>query len=171
MSLKLLEQLKSESFAVAVGFLLPSPALRHVLKHQSEVQEIEDALNAGAMSDETIRAFVSRCMSELRRGERFPYDLALAALAVVLEYRPTVFAEEYLHDLSRLKLAEMGSSIRVAQECLRHRAAMIDNKISHFHFRSPPLRTVGNGTLGTGDEWQSEMRNAVITEFYHSEIA
>ena len=51
-------------------------------------------------------------------------ELALAALAVAVERRPTDFAEEFLHDLARPQIAEMGLAIRVARECLRHRTSV-----------------------------------------------
>jgi hypothetical protein len=68
-----------------------------------------------------IRVFISSVMSEFSKGHLLPNDLALAALAVVFELRPTDFAEEFLCDLARLQLPEMTTSILVAREYLRNR--------------------------------------------------
>jgi hypothetical protein len=76
-------------------------------------------------------------MNDLRRGECFPHDLALAALAVALEYRPTPFAKEYLRDLSRLRLAEMSTSVRLAQECLAHSRQQAETLITWSHAVHP----------------------------------
>jgi len=121
MSIQVLEQLKSEEFALSIGFLSTPCALRRFLHRSEEVAATRRALREGAIADDTIREFVSLLMRDLRYGERFPHELPLAALAVALELRPTDFAEELLRDLSALRLAEMGLCIRVARECLSHR--------------------------------------------------
>jgi hypothetical protein len=117
--------LKSEEFEVEVGHILPAAALRVRLHSLPEVRRAIAVLNQGALSENGIRRFVATLMAEFRPGQRFPYDLGLAALAVVLERRPTEFADEYLRHLARLKLAEMPVSIRVARECLKHRAESV----------------------------------------------
>jgi hypothetical protein len=127
MDLRTLEWLKSEDFAVSVGFLLPPPALRRTLAATREVQEITRALAEGDITEEMIRKFVSSLLSDLHKGERFPHDLALAALAVALENSPLNVAVEFLRDLSTLQLAEMSVSIRVARECLKHRVVLSNN--------------------------------------------
>ena len=58
---------------------------------------------------------------EFSKRRRLPNSLALAALAVILEHRATDFAEEFLHDLSRLRLSELSAAIYVARECLKNR--------------------------------------------------
>jgi len=53
-------------------------------------------------------------MSEFQRGTQFPHELALAALAVMLESRRTKFAEDFLLDLARLgKISEMDIAPRI----------------------------------------------------------
>ena len=59
--------------------------------------------------------------------------MALAALAVVLERRTTEFAEEFLLDLAKLKLAEMPLCIRVARECVKHRMTSQTRLSSFYH--------------------------------------
>jgi hypothetical protein len=124
MSQRLLERLKSEDFALTVGFLVPSPALGGKLRATREVQEVIAALAEGRLTDEEVRAFVSMLLADLRQGERFAHDLALAALAVALEGRTTALAQEYLQELADLERAEMSTSIRVARECLRQRVCL-----------------------------------------------
>ena len=124
MSAGVLDRLASEEFALAAGFLSTPSSLRQSLRHAKEVHEIHDALKQGAIDDDTLREFVSRLMQDFRRGERFPHQLALAALAVAVERRPTDFAEEFLHDLARLQIAELSTAIRMARECLKHRTSV-----------------------------------------------
>jgi hypothetical protein len=132
MSAVVLEQLKSDDFFMRAGCLSTPIALRRVLSRAPEVASLQRALKQQAISEETLRQFVSWLLRDLRLGERFPHDLAIAALAVVLERRATDFAEEFLRDLSRLKLAEMSISIRVARECLKVRGSMTHSTFKHF---------------------------------------
>ncbi len=132
MSIHVLERLKSGEFALSVGFLSTPGPLRRFVRKTKEVERVQLALSQGAITEETIRSFVSDLMSDLHRGERFPHELPLAALAVVLETRPTGFAEEFLHDLSRLRLAEMSLCIRVARECLKHRPQLARTNSKQF---------------------------------------
>jgi len=124
MSAKVLEQLKSEDFAVSVGFLSTAGALRRFLGRTSEVAAVRQSLREGAITENTIRGFVSALIESLRIGERLPHELALSALAVALETRPTDFADEFLRGLARLKLAELSLVIRVARECLKRRVTI-----------------------------------------------
>ena len=120
-----LEALASEAFEIEVGFTLPAVAMRSKLLSLPVVKQVMISLNHGAVSENTIRQFVATLMTEFRPQHRFPYDLALAALAVVLERRPTDFADEFLCYLARLRLAEMPVSIRVARACLTHRVRSV----------------------------------------------
>jgi hypothetical protein len=127
-----LEMLTTEDFAVSVGFELPPPALRLRLRSTPEAQAIVEALQSGELTEDAVREFVTALLGDLQKGKRFANDLALATLAVVLEPCATDFAEEYLRDLSRLRLAEMGLSSRIARECLKQRAALAPTNV-------PPL--------------------------------
>lgn len=121
MSVKVLDQIIADDFALAAGFLATPGALRRWLRRAPEVKAIREALRQEAITEDTLRRFVSSLLDDLHRGERFPHELAVAALAVVIESRATDFAEEFLHDLARLQLAEMSICIRVARECLKYR--------------------------------------------------
>jgi hypothetical protein len=129
---KLLDDLISDSFVLSVGFLSTPGALRRFLSRTREVRDIRESLRQGAITEETIREFVSSLLVGFHAGQRFEHELALGALAVVLERRPTNFAEEFLLDLATLKLTEMPLCIRVARECLQHRVTIAQNKVKGF---------------------------------------
>jgi hypothetical protein len=118
MTSPLLERLKSDEFQVPLAFIATAPALRRALRRRQEVQEIVAALTAKVIAEESLREFTNGLLRDLKPGEKFPHELAVSALAVALEGRPTAFADEFLHDLANLHLAEMSMSIRVARECL-----------------------------------------------------
>ena len=128
MSARVLDQLTSEEFAVSVGFLSTASALRRFLARSKEVADIRDALRQGAITEETLRRFVSSLLQEFRPGERFQHELAVAALAVALEQRGTDFAEEFLRDLSRLQRNEMGLCTLLARECLKQRTSLTKDR-------------------------------------------
>jgi hypothetical protein len=138
MSASVLDPLTSEGFALSVGFVSTPSSLRQILRRSKEVGQINSALKQEAIADDTLREFVSRLMQDFRRGERFRHQLALAALTVAVERRTTGFAEEFLHDLARLQIAEMSLAIRVARECLEHRVSV-------------PATTTKTRTLGLGN--------------------
>lgn len=128
MAAAVLNALKSDDLAIdAVAFSTPV-SLRRFLSQREEIAAARTALHQGAITEESIRRFVSELMEGFHRGEHFPHEEALAALCLVLEKRPTDFAEEYLRDLARLRLAEMGLAIRVARECVMRRARGIHNE-------------------------------------------
>ncbi len=124
MTPQVLQRLQSEDFAVAVGFHSNPAVLRRRLARMPEVPAVREALQQGAITEETIRRFVSHLMEDFVRGEHFAHEDALAAVAVALETRPTNFADKFLRDLAQLKLAEMSLCIRVARECLKYRASV-----------------------------------------------
>ena len=136
----LLDQLTSDSFVLSAGIIATPEALRHFLLRSKEVRQVRDALRQGAITEETIREFVSSLMKDFRVEKRFEHELSLAALAVVLERWATNFAEEFLLDLAKLKLAEMPLGIRVARECIKQRLTMPQNTGKNFR-PWPQIRT------------------------------
>ena len=159
MCMSVLDHLKSEEFALSVGFPATPIALCQVLRRTEAVHNLRRCLEQGAVSEETIRAFVSALLAGFRVGQRFEHETVLAALAVVLERRPTDFAEEFLLDLAKLKLAEMSRCIRVARECLKHRVTITQNKGKDFQPWTWPNRLsfqqVGANWLGSTDAVQT----------------
>jgi hypothetical protein len=137
MNPKVLEQLKSDEFAVSVGFLATPRSLRQFLAGSKEVLAVREALRQGAISENAIRRFVSSLMADFHRQERFSHELALAALAVAMETRPTNFAEEYVQDLARLDLEELSLCVRVARECSKQRAFISRQVLKVFRLHGP----------------------------------
>jgi hypothetical protein len=106
-----------------LAFYSTPPSLRRQLTRCPEVARIKAALRDGTLPEATVRRFVEDILGRLKKGERFPNDSVMAALAVIFEDRFTPFAEEYLCSLASLKLAEMSSSTNVAKLCLARRPA------------------------------------------------
>jgi hypothetical protein len=131
-----LERLLSDEFQATLGGLSTPSAIRRLLARTPEVHELQQALQEEAITEDAIESFVAALLKDLRPGSRFAHDLVLAAIAVALENRQTAFADRYLQDLANLRLAEMSSSIRVADEVIQHRKALPTNHASH-HALSP----------------------------------
>ncbi len=142
MGLQVLNQLRSEDFAVSVGFHSNPIALRRRLARMAEVAAVKEALRQGAITEQTIRKFVSQLMEDFRRGEHFAHEDALAALCVALETRPTTFAEKFLDDLADLQLAEMSLCMRVARECRKHRKSRGRHTLKAFEIPDCGVTTV-----------------------------
>lgn len=123
MNSPLLEQLRTDDFSDSIGFILPPGPLRRVLLRSPEVRASGAALREGVLTAAEIREFVNQLLRDYRQGELFQYDLTLAALGVALEHWSHPFAEEYLHDLARIRRPEFPASPRIARECLQARYA------------------------------------------------
>ena len=148
-----LYRLTQDEFETSIGFLRTPESVRSALLKSPDVLGVAMALRNGEITEDMIRDFIALVTSEYSRNQRLPHDLALAALAVVLELRPTRFAEEYLLDLGRLKLAEMSVSTNVARVCLKNTYAVAKNEARLFTWRTksrPAFRpmTVVQRTLG-----------------------
>src|SRR5690242_292337 len=124
-----LQSLVSDEFLISFSFISTPTALQRALRRSKYVNDLEEALKSGSITEQTIKNFATDLLKTLKAGETFQYDLTLAGLAIALERRSSDFAEEYLHDLSKLKLAEMPMSIRVARECLKSRLTLAKTKI------------------------------------------
>jgi hypothetical protein len=128
--------LKTDEFNFSIGFHHTPAIVRRRLLTSPPVRHIAGALRFGAITEGMLREFVASIMSEFTKGRRLPNDLALAAVAVMLELRPTDFANEYLHDLARLRLSEMTVSIFVARECLKNRCSLPKHQAKTFAYPS-----------------------------------
>ena len=159
-----LNQLLSEPFRAEVGFLLPPAALRRRLQRLSLVRDVHLAVRVGIVRCEHVRAFVTEATRDFRAGELLPNEAALAALAVALETCPQDFAEQYLLDLAKLKLAEVATAARVSRECLRARYSRPKTQTLQRAFPVPPDRvrvervTTRRGTRRTGYEASKVVR-------------
>ena len=92
--------------------------MRKVLLRTKECDEFREKYRSGILTDNLLRQYIQDLMSNLRIGERFPFDTALALLAVGLEKFKTELAKEYLSELAELELAELPLSIEVSKVCL-----------------------------------------------------
>jgi hypothetical protein len=116
-----LKQFSSEKFEDQVAFAGTIQFQRELILGTTEFDMARAALLFGFIDEQSIRDFVADLMKDFRRGERFPHEIALAAIAVLLEVVSIPFSEEYLIDLARLKLAEISRAARMARESLKHR--------------------------------------------------
>ncbi len=132
MSCSVLENLKNDEFAIKFSFISNPRAIYLALCRSEYVTNLRSALRSGEVTEETIRVFSANLLRELEYGKRFPYELALAAIAVTLETRSTPFAEEFILDLASLNLSELSIAIRVAREACQERLKHPANKTKCF---------------------------------------
>jgi hypothetical protein len=135
--MNLLDALKDESYEVAVGPLITTPVLRRKVKAMPQVVAIQEALRAQLLNDDDLKRFVNGLMASFRPGKRFPFDVALASLAVLLEARPTQFAGEFLSTLAGLHMQEMPTSTRVARESLAEHRKLPQTTRREVQFAGP----------------------------------
>lgn len=128
----ILEKIKSEEFAISVGFELPANAMYSILSRTQECSDFRDNYRDGILAEQTIREYVRNLMSSFRLGERFIFNIPLALIAIGLEKISTKFTKEYISDLSKLKLAELTLSIEIAKICLENRKSLIKNLYRGF---------------------------------------
>ncbi len=123
-----LHSLTDDGFLGELGIVGNPRALRSLLRRSEQVQSVRDALASGQVKDESVRKFVEGLLQQLKPNQLFPYDLSLAAIAVLLESRATSFADEYLFDLARLQRPELPMAIRVARECAKVQSQTPSNR-------------------------------------------
>lgn len=120
MSRNSLQRLLTDDFLASIGVVSNPSALRRTLLKNEHVIELRQAMTLSKTSERSVREFCDLLYRDFERGAQFPHELALAAVAVILEDRRTEFAEEYLLDLARLNIQEMSLAPRVARECYAH---------------------------------------------------
>jgi hypothetical protein len=136
---ELLERISSVDFES--GLVASTPrVLRQMLLRCKEVRTLRDAYDAGCLPDEQIRSFVNRLLGEGAGGDRFPYQTALAVIAVMFESRFTQFADEYLNDLARIRSDRFWIAARVARQCLDSRVTRIGTDIRQFSHPSTEVQ-------------------------------
>lgn len=144
-----LDNLKTDAFALRFSFISNPLAVHRALQRSAHVESVRLALGSGEISEETLRTFCANVLRELEHGKRLPHELAIAAIAVALETRPTSFAEEYVLDLARLDLAELPIAIRVARKACRERMTLPGNKTKAFTLGTEWALQVIGGRLPT----------------------
>lgn len=153
-----LEQLASDGLQSVFGSVSTAQALLRSLRRSPAVRQVQQALESEQLSDSDVRAFVANLLHAWSPGRLFPHDVALAAIAVVLERRFTDFADEYLHDLARLNAPEVPKATRVARLCLEARRSSSQHVANRFLVapsrvpllpwqEAPPMREVSADLL------------------------
>lgn len=133
----------SSSLYELCGFIVNRYALREALDRSSEVRDLREAFQTGAVTAQEIRNFVSNILFNLKYGEIFEGDLFLAAVSVALEQFPHNFAEEFVHELASLSLVELPISIDIAKISQDVRLKLIKN-----HSKTIILSTAVSGSYG-----------------------
>ncbi len=126
-----LEQLLAPDFEAQVVASTPR-VLRLRLHRSRTVQELRKRYHEGTLPDELLRGFVNGLLRRHTDPDSFPYQTALAAIAVVLEDRFCRFSEAYLIDLARVKTGRLSTASRVARLCLEARLEHTTNKTHVF---------------------------------------
>jgi len=152
-----LENLRTDEFAVRFSLVSNLRAVHRALQRSKEVEELRSALCTGEVTEETLSVFTTSLLKDFEGGKRFPHELALAAVAVALETRPTPFAEEFVLDLARLELAELPIAIRVARKACQERLAVSASKT-----KIVPL--VGEEALSAGWQKAPECRRVFVSQ-------
>ena len=132
----LLKKIKSDDFIFSIGYEMPPKAIRYILVRTKECKQLRDAYWSGNLSEVELRRYIQSLLEEFVYGKKFPYDMTLSLVAVVLETLYTRFADEYLSTLANLELSEIPLSIRVAKLCVQKRQQRTNN-IYHRSSVSP----------------------------------
>jgi hypothetical protein len=137
MSHPILEELRSDEFAIRYEIIATPTALRSALLKAPEIRELKEAIDRGEIKETQLREFVGCLSGDFRPGHHFPHEMALAALAVTMEARMTDFAYEFLRDLSAIQIREMFLSPLVAGLCLKERCRFPFTKTAQMYFDPP----------------------------------
>lgn len=115
-----LQQLLSPEFEASVVASTPR-TLCVRLGRTDAIRALRRRYIEGTLADRSLREFVNEVLIRFAGHDAFPHQLALAAIAVVLEPYFTEFANEYLRDLARVRSARLAIASRVARLALDRR--------------------------------------------------
>lgn len=115
------------------------PALRAALKRTQSAKTLHRAFVLGTIPIDSVSDYVQELTGQFERGVRFPYEPELCLLAVVLEESNSPIADQFLKDLSRVRVAELPMSPKVAEICLNARRRYPRNKIKVYRSSSTIL--------------------------------
>ncbi|MCH7807985.1 MAG: hypothetical protein IIB60_02065 [Planctomycetes bacterium] len=121
MSTESLETLISPDFEAGIVASAPN-VLRLLLLRTAEVERLRRDYDAGHVTDDDIRSFVTCLLQQNATALVFPYETAIAAIAVMLEPRFSEFTDEFLIDLARVRTRRFAMASRVARICLSCRS-------------------------------------------------
>jgi hypothetical protein len=151
-----LDQLLGNEFKRRVTPTSTAHHLRHLLQGDPDVLSIGAQYVAGSISDSAIEQFIDGVVRRLRPGSRLSNQLALAALAVVLEGKRNEFSRRVLTTMSQIKLNEIADAVGVAKECLAAARSEPALKVRDVYAQqSPPSFSwrdyTDNGVFGSRD--------------------
>ena len=126
----ILDALSSEEFDIEVGPLGPAPMLRQRLLSMPQVQAVMKALREGELTEEDVGNHVWGLCCDFRTVKTPAPNLALSAIAVVMEGRKTDFAEGFLKILSSLRLAELTTASHVSACCLKNNRSLLGDYVT-----------------------------------------
>jgi len=136
-----LTQLASDEFAVSVAGLSTPTALLRLLRRHPDVTALWQAIQEGAIQEDTFCRFISWLSVDSCVGVHFIHDVTLAALVVACDgCRPT-FTDDFIRRLANVRLAEIPLAPRVARECIRQLASRVPSSGGNM---------VSSGTLSSG---------------------
>lgn len=124
MANSVLDSLLSDEINAYACALSTDASLKQFLEHRPEVRAVSQAMRSGAITDDLVRSFIATLLKDQRKGVLFCHDRVLAAVAVALAGVYSTFANQYLRDLSSLKIAEMPMGPRVARLLLEQRPSI-----------------------------------------------
>ena len=122
-----LRDLQNEDIRTKGSVISTAEALRAFLQYRSEVISLRKAVEGGEITPTDIRDYVDELLRSFSTGIKFAYEIDLAAISMALETFPGPIAEEYLEDLSRLKIRELPLAPRVARLCLTRRRKVVSS--------------------------------------------
>ncbi len=127
MTFGVLSALLSDDFDMSMYCYATPKGLRRRLRQCEEVRTATEALASGRISEETIERFAHFILRDLTPSQKFQHEAALSALVVILEDRPTGFAEAFIKELSELKVLELSLAVGVALEAANFRKSQPHN--------------------------------------------
>lgn len=122
-----LNTLMTDRFQLRFYGMTTPTSLHRCLSIDDTVCRLKSAVADGKVTSEDIRQFVEELLRSFRSGQRFPHDITLAALAVILEASTLPIADEYIEELAGLTCVEMAMCSRVARECLKYKNVFVNN--------------------------------------------
>ena len=76
--------LKNEAFLEHASCISTVEALYGFLSSSTEVWNLLEALRAESIQENDIEKFVAQLLLDLKKGEKFPHEIELSAIAVAL---------------------------------------------------------------------------------------
>lgn len=113
-----LTALREDELIRRVGLLGSTSAVRRALAGTPEVTALVRGLRSGQIRQPELEVFFQAIAADFKKGTRSDDDVALAALAVALEYCRDAYAQDYLALISKLNASELILASRVASESL-----------------------------------------------------